>query len=83
VKSSLSISPCHDHVLALSTAYTRYSIHRAQHTQSTAYIEYSIHRAQHTQSTASTQDCLSFLHSYDYELTPEGSFSFRRASLHD
>ena len=28
VKSSLSISPCHDHELTLSTAYTEYSIHR-------------------------------------------------------
>jgi len=38
---------------------------------------------QHTPSTTSTQDCLSSLHSHDYELTPECSFSFRRASLHD
>jgi len=67
VNSSLSISPCHDHELTLSTSYT----------------EYSIHRVQHTPSTASTQDCLSSLHSHDYELTPECSFSFRRASLHD
>ena len=28
VKSTLSISPCHDHDLTLSTAYTKYSIHR-------------------------------------------------------
>jgi hypothetical protein len=32
VKSSLPISPCHDHELTLSTAYTEYSIHRVQHT---------------------------------------------------
>jgi len=51
VKSSLSISPWHDHEL--------------------------------TPSTASTQDCLSSLHSHEYELTPECRFSFRRASLHD
>jgi hypothetical protein len=31
VKSSLSISPCHDHELAPSIAYTEYSIHRVQH----------------------------------------------------
>jgi len=31
VKSSLSISPCHDHELTLSTEYTEYSIHRVQH----------------------------------------------------
>jgi len=43
VKSSLSISACHDHELTLSTAYTEYSIHRVQHTPSTAYTEYSIH----------------------------------------
>jgi len=55
VKSSLSISPCHDHELTLSTAYTEYSIHRVQHTPSTAY----------------TQDCLSSLHSHDHELTPD------------
>jgi len=51
VKSSLSISPCHDHELI--------------------------------PSTASTQDCLSSLHSHDYELTSECRFSCRRASLHD
>jgi hypothetical protein len=67
VKSSLSISPCHDHEL----------------TPSTAYIEYNIHRVQHTPSTASTQNCLFSFHSHDYELTPECSFSFRRACLHD
>jgi len=67
VKSSLSISLCHDHELTLSTAYAEYSIHRVQHSPSTAY----------------TQDCVSSLHSHDYELTPECSFSFRRTSLHD
>jgi len=41
------------------------------------------HRVQHTPSTASTQDCMSSLHSHDYELTPECSFSFWRTSLHD
>jgi len=66
VKSSLSISPWHDHELTPSTAYTEYSIHRVQHTLSTAL-----------------KDCLSSLHSHDYKLTPECSFSFRRASIHD
>ena len=80
VKSSLSISPCHDHELAPSIAYTKYSIHRVQHTPSTAYTEYSIHRVQHTPSTASIQDCSSSLHSHDYELTSESSFSFWCAS---
>jgi hypothetical protein len=54
-KSSLSISPCHDHELIASIAYTVYSIHRVQHTPSTAYTEYSIHRVQHTLSTAYTE----------------------------
>jgi len=97
VKSSLSISPCHDNELTPgtayteysmhrvqhtpSTAYTEYSIHRVQHTPSTAYTEYSIHRVQHTPSKAYTQDCLTSILSHDYMLTPECRFSFRRASL--
>ena len=67
VKSSLLISPCHD----------------CESTPSTAYTEYRIHWVLHTPCTASTQDCVSFLHSHDYYLTPEYSFSFQRASLHD
>jgi len=43
VRSLLSISPCHDHELTPSTTYTKYNIHRVQHTLSTAYTEYSIH----------------------------------------
>jgi len=43
----------------------------------------SWHQVQHTLSTAYTQHCLSSLHSHDYELTPECSFSFRRTSQHD
>jgi len=49
VNPSLSISPCHDYELTLSTAYT--------------------------------YDCLSSLHSHDFELTPECIFSFQRTSL--
>jgi len=41
--SSLSISPCHDHELTPSTAFTKYTIHPVQLTPSTAYTEYSIH----------------------------------------
>ena len=67
VESSMSISPCHDHEL----------------TASTTYIKYSIHQVQHTTSTACTQDCLSSQHYHHYKLTPECSFSFRRASLYD
>jgi hypothetical protein len=87
VKSSLSISPCHDHELTPSTAYTEYSIHRVQHKPSTAYTEYS------TLCTAYTAYCiiprltfshsrpvsqlsadhvvLDSLHSHDSELTNE------------
>ena len=43
----------------------------------------SWYRVQHTSSTASTQDCLSSIHSQDYKLTTECSFSFRRTSLYD
>jgi hypothetical protein len=67
VKLSLSISPCNDHELTLTTAYTKYNIHRVQHTPSTAY----------------TDDCLSSLHCHDHELTPECCFSFHCASLQD
>ena len=41
------------------------------------------HWGQHTPSTAYTQDCLSSLHSHDYELTPEGSFTFGHASVYN
>jgi len=68
--------------MAWSWVDTEYSIHRVQHTPSTAYTEYSIHRVQHTLSIA-LKDWLSSLHSHDYELTPECSFSFRHASIHD
>ena len=52
--------------------------HRVQHTPSTRILQ-----VQHTPNTASTEDCLSSLHSHDFELTPEFSISFRHASLHD
>jgi len=67
VMSSISISPCHDCELILCTACT----------------EYSIHRVQHTLNTASTQSFQSSLHSQDYELTPECSFSFQCGFLQD
>jgi hypothetical protein len=67
ITMSLSFSPCHDHEL----------------TQSTAYTEYSIHQVQYTSTIASTQDCLCSIHSHDYKLTPECSFSCQRASLDD
>jgi len=58
VKSSLSISPCNDHELTLSTAHTECSIYRVQHTPSTAFTEYSMHRVLHTPSTAYTEYCI-------------------------
>ena len=66
VQSSISISPCRDHELTPSTAYT----------------EYSVHQVQHSPSTASTPDCVSSLHSHDYELISEYCFSFQCISLH-
>jgi len=67
VKSSLSISVWYNHELTQSTANTEFNIHWVLYTPCTAY----------------PQECLSSLHSHDYELTPECSFSFRRASLYD
>jgi len=43
LKSSLSISTCHNHELTPSTAYTKCSIHHVQHTLSTVYTKYSIY----------------------------------------
>jgi hypothetical protein len=55
VKSSLSISLCHNHELTVSTAFAKYSVHRVQYTPNTGYTEYSIHRVQHTPSTVFTE----------------------------
>jgi hypothetical protein len=43
----------------------------------------SWHWVQHTPNTVYTKDCLSSLYSHDYDLTAEGCFSFRRASLYE
>jgi hypothetical protein len=91
---SLSVSPCHDHELTSRTSThqvqhtpcttnTEYSIHPVQYTPSTAYTQYSIHPVQHTPSTAYTQDCASSLHSRDYKMTLDCSFSFQHAYLHN
>jgi len=50
VKSSLCISPCHDHGLTQSC-----SIHQVQHTPSAAYTKCSIHQVQHTRIAAYTE----------------------------
>jgi len=55
VKSSLCISPCHDHHLTPSTVYTTHNIHQPQHTLSTIYTEYSIYQVQYTPNTAYTE----------------------------
>jgi len=61
------MSPCHDHELTPSAC-----AHRVQRLLSTAYTVYSIHPRLFVFPTFS-----------NYELTPEGSFSLWRASLHD
>jgi hypothetical protein len=59
VKSSLSVSLCHNYQLILSTtfhwvhhtlsaAYTEHSIRRVKHTPSTAYAKCSVHLVQHS-----------------------------------
>ena len=83
VKLSLSMSPCHDHALTLNTAYTKYCIHRVQHTLSKAYTNYSICQVQHTPNSLSTQVWVFSLPSHDYEITPECNFSFWCASKQD
>ena len=45
-----SLSLCHDHELTPSSAYTKYNIHRVQHTPCTAYTKYK-----YTPSTAYTK----------------------------
>jgi len=68
VKSSLSISPCHDHQLTLSSECTEYSIYSVQ-----LYTEY----------TASTKNCHPSLGTHDDDLTPENTLSFGRTFLVD
>jgi len=59
------------------------SWHQVQYTSSTTKTKYSIHPVQHTPSTASSQDFMSSFHFHKEELTPECSFSIRRASLYN
>jgi len=79
----------HSHLHAPSPSVSSTTQPSSQHTKlcytslSLHYMIMSWHRVQHTPGTASTQDCLSSLHSHDYELTPECSFSFWRTSLND
>jgi len=84
-----SYPPYHPHLHPPSLSFSSTTQPSSQNTK-LSHLSLSLHdmimgwhRVQHTPSTASTQDCLSSLHSHDYELTPECSFSFRRTSLHD
>jgi len=60
VKSALSISPCHNHELTPSTAYTKYSI-----------IPRSTDSRSQPVSHLSADDVLNSLHSHNYKLTNE------------
>jgi hypothetical protein len=71
VRSSLSISLCHDHQLTLCTAHMEYSRQRKQHTLSTAYAKYSIHQRMFVP-----------VHFHYYKFSLECSVSFQLASLH-
>jgi len=84
-----SYPPYHSHLHSPSLSFSSTSQPSSQNTK-LCHPSLSLHdiimiwnRVQHTPSTASTLDCLSSLHSHDYELTPECSFSFRLTSLHD
>jgi len=65
VKSSSSISPCHQHEFTLCATYAEHSINIVQHTPSTAY----------------TYDHLSSLHSHNFKLTSKWSCSIWHTSL--
>jgi len=84
-----SYPPSHSHLHPPSLSFSSTTQPSSQNTKlshpslSLHDMIMSWHRVQHTPSAASSQDCLSSLHSHDYQLTPECSFSFRRTSLHD
>jgi len=70
VKSSLSISPCHNHELTQSTTYTKYSIIprlTVSHSQPVSHLSADV--------------VLDSLHSHNCKLTNEQSLSCCRASL--
>jgi len=74
-KSSLSISPCHDHESTPSAAYTKCSIHQVQYTSSAAYTKCSIHRVQHTPSAAYTKCSI-----HQVQHTPSAAYT--KCSIH-
>jgi hypothetical protein len=42
VKSSISISPCHDHELTPSTAYAKHSIHQVEHQPKIIFLPFGL-----------------------------------------
>jgi len=84
-----SSRPHHSHLHPPSLSFSSITLLSSQnmklsHPSLSLYVMImSWHRVQHTPSTTSTQDSLSSLHSHDFQLIPECSFSFWRASLHD
>jgi len=87
VKSSLTYSPCDDKEVTLITAYTEYSICRVQHTMSTAYTVYCIiprSTVSHSQPVPyllADHGVFNSLHSHNYKLTNQSSFSSHHVSL--
>jgi len=75
--------PYHSHLHPNSLFLVHNSTIIAEHKVKSFLSMSPCHDHELTPSTASTQDCLSSLHSHDYKLTPECSFSFQHTSLHD
>jgi len=82
VKSSLAISPCHNHEWTLSAAYTKCSTHQVQHTRIAAYTECSIHWVQHTPSAAYTEYSIYWVQHTSSIAYIEHSIHLRLLSLH-
>jgi len=70
VKSSLSISPCHDHELPPSASYTECIIYRVHHTLSASYTGCIIHWVHHTPSASYTECIIHRVHH-----TPSASYT--------
>jgi hypothetical protein len=78
VRSSISVSPCHDHELTPSTAYTKYNMLRPSHTPTITYTEYiltlsrCIHRVHaYTEYICTPSTCIHQVHAYtEYMRTP-------------
>jgi len=90
-----SYPPPHSHLHPPSLSFLSITLPSTHHTK-LSYPSLSLHamimswhrvqhipKVQHTPDTASTQDCLSSLHSHDYEVTPECSLRLHRGSLYN